>query len=186
MQSLTKTDLTLDEFLLSPLANENYEFFAGKLIKKMSPKLSHSRVTLALSVLLSDWNDHKGEVGVEWSIRLKREEKDWCPIPDLLYISFEKLGEIILEDDACPIPPELVIEIISPNQFFGDLSEKAEAYLNAGVDRIWLIDTQVKKITIFYPDSPPQTKQGDQTLEDPLLPGLNLTPQKIFEKAGLS
>lgn len=185
MQSLTQTSLTLDEFLSSPLANENYEFFDGELIQKMSPKRSHSRVTLKLSRLLDDWSENKGEVGIEWAVRLKRDGKDWCPLPDLLYVSFEKLGNIILEDDACPIPPDLVIEVISQGQSFGDLSEKAEAYLKAGVDRVWLIDTQVQKITIFYPDSPPETKQGNDSLEDDILPDLSLTPHYIFEKAGL-
>ena len=74
---------------------------------------------------------------------------------------------------------------ISPGQSFSDLSEKAEAYLKAGVDRVWLIDTQVQKITIFYPDSPPETKQGKDSLEDDILPNLSLTPHYIFEKAGL-
>ncbi|GBF81744.1 Uma2 family endonuclease [Aphanothece sacrum] len=185
MSSLSKTYLTLDEFLSSPLANENYEFFDGELIQKMSPKRDHSRVTLALSRLLDDWHQNQGEVGIEWAIRLKRNGKDWCPIPDLLYVSFDKLGEIILEDDACPIPPELVIEIISPDQSFSDLSEKAEAYLKAGVDRVWLIDTRVKKITVFYPDSTPQTKGGNESLEDNILANFSLTPQQIFEKAGL-
>ncbi|MDJ0660368.1 MAG: Uma2 family endonuclease [Crocosphaera sp.] len=185
MQSLTKTTLTLDEFLSSALANENYEFFNGKLTQKMSPKRSHSRVQGQLFLLFDDWSENRGEVGIEWAVRLKREGKDWCPIPDLLYISFEKLGKIILEDDACPIPPDLVIEVISPGQSFSDLSEKAEAYLKAGVDRVWLIDTQVKKITIFYPDSPPETKQGNDILGDDVLLNLTLTPQYIFEKAGL-
>ncbi len=185
MSNQTQTKLTLDEFLSSPLANENYEYFDGELIQKMSPKFSHSRVTGQLFILLEDWNQGKGEIGIEWCVRLKRNGKDWCPIPDLLYISFEKLGDIELEDDACPIPLELVIEIISPDQYFSDLSEKAESYLKAGVNRVWLIDTQVKKITIFYPDSPPQTKQGEDALADDLLPELNLTPQQIFQKARL-
>jgi Uma2 family endonuclease len=185
MSIQTPTKLTLDEFLSSPLANENYEYFDGKLTQKMSPKYSHSRVTGQLFILLENWNQGKGEVGIEWCVRLKRDEKDWCPIPDLLYISWAKLGDIELEDDACPLPPELVIEIISPDQSFSDLSEKAEDYLKAGINRVWLIDTQVKKITVFYPDSPPKTKQGEDSLADDLLPGLKLTPQKIFQKAKL-
>ncbi|EAZ94127.1 Uma2 family endonuclease [Crocosphaera chwakensis] len=185
MQSLTRTSLTIDEFLSSPLANENYEFFNGELTQKMSPKRSHSRVQSQLLILLNDWSENRGEVDIGWAVRLKRDGKDWCPIPDLLYVFFAKLGNITLEDDACPIPPDLVIEVISQGQSFGDLSEKAEAYLKAGVDRVWLIDTQVKKITIFYPDSPPETKQGNDSLEDNILPNLSLKPQFIFEKAGL-
>ena len=54
MQSLTQTSLTIDEFLSSPLANENYEFFDGELTEKMSPKRSHSRVQGRLLILLDD------------------------------------------------------------------------------------------------------------------------------------
>lgn len=136
MSISTQTKLTLAEFLSSPLANENYEYFDGKLIEKMSSKFSHSRVTGQLFILLENWNQGKGEVGIEWGVCLKRKGKDWFPIPDLLYISYEKLGEIELEDDACPIPPELVIEIISPDQSFSNLNQKTEAYLKAGFDRV--------------------------------------------------
>ena len=38
-----------------------------------------------------------------------------------------------LLDEACPVAPELVIEIISPGQTFGDLAEKSADYLQAGV-----------------------------------------------------
>jgi Uma2 family endonuclease len=88
-------------------------------------------------------------------------------------------------DEPCPTAPELVIEIISPGQSFGDLTEKAIDYLNAGVSRVWVVDPQAKSITIFYPDAPPQTQKGTATLTDSLLEGLQLTPQQIFGQAGL-
>ncbi len=188
MQILTHKKLTLQEFLALPDGDITYELIDGKAVPKMSPKRFHSRVTAALFLLLFDWNqtlENQGEVGIEWAITLKRKEKDWCPVPDLLYISHERLKDVPFADEACPIPPELVIEIISPQQSFSNLSEKAVDYLNAGVNRIWLIDSQVKKVTIFYPDTPPQTKSNNDNLADEILPNLILTPAQIFEKAGL-
>lgn len=188
MQTLTQKKLTLSEFLSLPDEDITYELVDGETVPKMSPKRFHSRVTLALSFLLDEWvetQENKGEVGIEWAITLKRKGKDWCPVPDLLYISSERLKNVPFEDVACSIPPELVIEIISPDQSFSNLSEKAVDYLNAGVDRVWLIDSKVKKVTVFYPDLPPQTKSNDDSLADDILPNLTLTPQKIFVKAGL-
>ena len=78
----------------------------------MSPKRFHSRVTLALSLLLDNWNQDTGEIGIEWAVTLKRKGKDWCPVPDLLYVSKERLGDIALADEPCPVPPELVEEIL--------------------------------------------------------------------------
>lgn len=71
-------------------------------------------------------------------------------VPDLLYISYEKLPLERFEDEACPFPPELAIEIISPGQSFGDLSQKAVDYLQAGIARVWIVDSQSKTITVFY------------------------------------
>jgi hypothetical protein len=47
------------------------------------------------------------------------------PFPISSTFPRERLGDIPLTDEACPVPPELVIEIISPEQSFSSLSEKA-------------------------------------------------------------
>ena len=85
----------------------------------------------------------------------------------------------------CPFPPELVIEIISPGQSFGHLSEKATDYLKAGVSRVWLVDSKAKSITVLYPDAPPKTKRGQDSLRDEVLPELEITVQRVFQQAGL-
>lgn len=188
MKTLTQKSLTLQDFLSLPDEDITHELIEGKAVPKMSPKRFHSRLTLALSFLLDEWNqtqDNQGEVGIEWAITLQRNGKDWCPVPDLLYISYQRLKNVPFDDIACTIPPELVIEIISPDQCFSNLSEKAVDYLNADVNRVWIIDSKVKKVTVFYPNSAPQTKSDDDTLADDILPNLTITPQQIFTKAGL-
>lgn len=181
----TTKKLTLSEYLELPQDDSHCELIEGKAVPKMSPKRFHSRVTGAIFLLLNEWIEDRGEIGIEWGIVLKRKGEDWLPIPDLLYISYNRLPLDRFEDEACPIPPELVIEIISPGQSFGNLSGKATDYLQAGVNRVWLIDSQAKSITIFYPDAPPQTKREDDSLQDELLPELQLTVKQIFQKAGL-
>lgn len=180
-----KNHLTLEEFFALPEGDITYELVDGEARPKMSPKRFHSRLTGALFTLLIQWCQNRGEVGIEWAITLKRNGRDWVPIPDLLYISYTRLPIDVLEDEACPIPPELVIEIISPDQSFGEMSEKATDYLNAGVFRVWVIDAKAKSVTVFYPDAAPQTKRGDASLADSLLPELQLTPQQIFLQAGI-
>ncbi len=188
METLTKTQLTLDQFLSLPDEDITYELINGEALPKMSPKRFHSRATAGLFLILSDWNhtlENQGEVGIEWAITLKKKGKDWCPVPDLLYISYKRLKAFPLDNTPCLVAPELVIEIISPDQSFTNLSQKAIDYIKSGVDRVWLVDTEVKKITIFYPDSLPQIKQENDNLDDDLFPNLSLTIAQIFEKAGL-
>ena len=183
---LTTKKLTLQEYLELPQDDNYCELVEGKAVPKMSPKRFHSRITVALCSLLTQWIEDRGEIGIEWAVVLKRKGEDWVPSPDLLYISYDRLPLENVEDEACPIAPELVIEIISPGQSFGSLSEKATDYLKAGIDRVWLIDSHDKSVTVFYPDAPPQTKRGNDSLQDSVLPGLDLTVARIFERAGIN
>ncbi|WP_017717451.1 Uma2 family endonuclease [Kamptonema formosum] len=182
---LVKDKLTLQEFLALPEGDITCELVDGEAVPKMSPKRFHSRLTGALYTLLKQWCQNRGEVGIEWAITLTRNGRDWVPVPDLLYISYTRLPLDRLLDEACPVPPELAIEIISPEQPFGEMSEKATDYLNAGVSRVWVVDPRAKSVTIFYPDAPPQTKRGDLALTDSLFEGLQLTPQQVFQQAGI-
>lgn len=181
----TQYRLTLKEFLAMPESDITYELVEGEAIPKMSPKRFHSRVTGALYTLLNQWCPQRGEVNPEWAIALKCQGEDWVPVPDLTYVSYQRLPIEVMEDEACPVPPELVIEIISQGQRFGQLMKKATDYLEAGVSRVWVIDPQARSITVFYPDAPPRTYTKDELITDSLLEGLRLTPQQIFGEARL-
>ena len=178
--------LTLKEFWELPESDRPLELIDGQAIPKMSPKFFHSRAQKTLLFLLDAWANNRGRVEPEWAIVLQRNGVAWVPIPDITYISFERLSADWMLDEACPVAPELAIEIISPGQSFGDLAEKATDYLQAGVSRVWLIDTQAQSITIFYSDTLPKTIKGTTAINDDLFPELNLTPQQIFQQAGFS
>ena len=78
----------------------------------------------------------------------------------------------------------LVVEILSPGQTFGQMTQKATDYLLAGVDRVWVVDTTASSVTVFQRDSLPQTFWSDGTIEDPLLPGFLLPVAHLFAKKG--
>lgn len=84
--------LTLEKFLSLPEIDESYELVEGAAIKKVSPKFFRSTLKTAIWVDLSQWCNSFGQVVIEWSVILKRREKDWVPVPDLLYVSNERLA----------------------------------------------------------------------------------------------
>ncbi|MBD2128785.1 Uma2 family endonuclease [Microcoleus sp. ZQ-A2] len=181
----TQYRLTLKEFFAMPESDITYELVEGEAIPKMSPKRFHSAVQKALLRLIEEWCRETGEVYPEWAIALKRQGEDWVPVPDLTYVSYQRLPVEVMEDEACPVPPDLAIEIISQGQTFGQLVKKATDYLEAGVLRVWVVDPQARSITVFYPDAPPRTYTKDALITDSLVEGLRLTPQQIFGEARL-
>ena len=181
----TKTQLTLEEFLTLPEGEGDitYELIDEQAVPKMSPNKFHSRLTRSLLKILEQWGEERGEIGVEWAVKLTRLGRDWVPVPDLLYVSYQRLSPDWNQDEACPVAPELVIEIISPEQTFGQLAAKARDYLDAKVLRVWVVDSKARSITVFYPDAAPQTYMGDTLLTDPLFDGLEFTAKQLFQMA---
>jgi len=179
-----KTQITLQDFLASPEVGNRCELVDGDVIPKVAPKRFHSKTQRALLRYLEAWGDSKGEIGVEWAVQLTRRGKDWVPVPDLSFVYAERLPAD-LGDEACPVPVDLAVEIISPEQAFGVIAEKATDYLAAGVVRVWVVDPKAKTITVFAPAALPMTYRGDRTLNDDYFPDLSITPNELFERAGL-
>ncbi|MEG4942082.1 Uma2 family endonuclease [Microcoleus sp. F4-D5] len=179
------TKLTLAEFLALPDPDVYCEFVDGEAVPKVSPKFFHSSLQGALCRLIRVWCKGRGRVLPEWAILLKRQDKDWVPVPDLTYISYERLPKSWRRNEACPAIPELAIEIISPDQSMKEFEEKAKDYLAAGVTRVWVIDPEAILIRSFLPDGSSQVYTDNTPIVDELLPGLELTARQIFEEAEL-
>lgn len=179
--SLTKP-ISLDEFLKRP--EDRCELVNGTLKPKVSPKFKHAQTQGYLYRLLHNWCEEQqiGQVLPEWGIILKRNDTDWVPIPDLIYVSYQRLAAEWDEDAMCPVIPELVIEIISPGQTFGELTEKAENYMKNGIDRVWIVDPQAQTVTVFRKDEGFHTLTKEQSLTDPLFPELELSITDLFAR----
>ena len=180
-----KNQLTLQEFLNLPPGEGDitYELVDGQAIPKIQAKFFHAKLTRVLLNLIEQSCEGKGEVCPEWAVALTRRGRDWMPIPDILYISYKRLPANWDENEACPVPPDLVIEIISPGQTFGQMAAKAKDYLDAKVLRVWVLDSKARSITVFYPDAAPQTYMGEELLKDSLFEGLEFTVEQVFQKA---
>lgn len=172
--------ITLEAFLASAEIGENAELIDGQVILKMSPKRAHAKTQKALLKLFDNWAEGRGHFYPEWSVALTRNGEPWVPIPDLMFVSYDRLAADWDEDAPSPVPPDLAIEIISPEQTFGAMVSKATDYLAAGAARVWIVDPKAKSITVFYPAKPPQTFMNDQVLTDEHFEGLSLGVAKVF------
>ena len=179
------TKLTLEEFLALPEGDVNYEFVDGQALPKPTPKYFHAAVHGALISLIHPWCKGKGRLCSEWVILLKRQGEDWAPVPDLTYISYERLPKSWKRNEACPAIPELVIEIISPDQTMKEFEDKTKDYSAAGVSRVWIVDPEAISIRVFFPDGSIQIYKDTTPILDTLVPGLELTTIQVFEEAEL-
>jgi Uma2 family endonuclease len=177
--SSIQAKLTKVEFwqLADASIDTTYELIQGAAIPKMSPKYFHSRTTGKIFAILDNWCQEQGRVGIEWAFDLNDET---TPVPDLLYISYDRLPSTWNENAACPFPPELAIEIISPGQSLGQLIIKAESYLQSGVQQVWIIDPKFQSLTVLSIDRVIQTLIDSMVFTDVLFTGLEFTVDRLF------
>ncbi len=91
------------------MTSDRSELVNGEIVNKVSPTSPHSRAQKRLLIMLNDWCERTnlGEVNPEWTIALKRNSADWAPVPDLTYISYERVRGL---------PFAAVLSIIQPTQ----------------------------------------------------------------------
>ena len=184
MVGVSRRQMTAAEFFNSPLSGDRYELIDGEAVAKVAPQYVHASLQMALLFLLRGWAKSRGKLLPEWSVALQRQGRDWVPVPDITYVSFER-WQIANEDGPCSVPVDLAIEIISPGQTFGELAEKASDYISAGVLRVWVVDGKAQTITVFAPDTVPATFRGERTITDELFPELELSAAAVFMEANL-
>jgi Uma2 family endonuclease len=170
--------LTKAEFwALADAADITYELIDGIAVPKMSPRYFLARSARRILNILEEWAKNRGRAEMEWAFDLS---EDFTPVPDLIYVSFDRLPKSWNENAACPVPPELAIEIIAPGQTFGQMTQKASNYLTGGVLQVWVVDPAAKSVTVFYPDRAHITYVGDGVIKDDLFPELSVALDRIF------
>lgn len=180
--------LSLAQFLEMPASVERTELVNGEIVPKVLPQYKHALAQGRFFRFIDNWCQEQ-QCGIclpEWAVVLHSQGQDWVPVPDLTYISYRRLPAGWDEDEPCPVLPELVIEIISPGQSFGEMTQKATDYLQAGISRVWVADTQAGSVTVFGASEFPQTYWVGDIISDPLLPELAIPIADLFVKRGQS
>jgi len=167
------------------LSDRSYSFDSRR-IPNLVVKGFRAAIQAELLLIFKKWFLDKGRVYPSWTLKLKNNHRDWFPVPDLTYVSYERLSDGWMLDECCPIAPEFIIEIVEKNQKLDPLVTKVADYLQSGVLGVFLINSYSQTVTIATQNQCPQTFTGDMMIENQFLEGLNLTANSIFEQAGLS
>lgn len=181
---LSKT-YTYADYLLWQFS-ERVELIKG-FIRKMSPAPSmiHQTVSMNLSVAISK-NFHKQPCrffAAPFDVRLpiKSAKKDTTVVqPDLCIIC----DSTKLDAKGCNGAPDLIIEIISPNNSKHDVNTKFKLYQEAEVKEYWIVEPYDKIVFIYtlidakYIGLQPFGE--DQKIESPLFPELLISTEEVF------
>jgi Uma2 family endonuclease len=166
------------EMALDP--ERNYEIVNGEAEEKEMPGARHSGVCGRLfeELVIYLRTNRIGFLYPEATFQVGNQER----IPNLAYISAERIPTEGEPETKWLIVPDLAIEVVSPTDFYEKVHAKAMEYLNAGVKVVWIISPENQIITVYRSASNIMAfpSESELTCED-LLPGFRCKLSDIFK-----
>jgi Uma2 family endonuclease len=179
--------LTYEDFVLFPDDGQRHELIDGEHYVTASPNTKHQRVSGNLHWLLRRHLEaHRcGQIFfAPFDVLLSQFD---VVEPDLLYMSNERALEVLTAQHVRGCP-ELVVEIASPSTERRDETLKRALYERVGVTEYWVVDPQRDAVRVYqrvgsgFAAARELTRRDGNTLTTPLLPGLILALDDIFEE----
>ncbi len=167
-------------------ANKWFELVRGEVIELPPPMKPHGVVCIRVSYLLTAYTDQRGFGYVtcnDTGVLLERDP-DTVRGPDVaLYEDANTFAD--LHPKYGEVPPRLAVEVLSPNDRANKLLRKINDYLRCGVGMVWVIDPEIRTVTVHQPGKPQieLTENQELTGED-VLPGFRCRVADFFALPG--
>lgn len=149
--------MTADEYLALGETQQRYELIDGVVVMSPSPRPLHNRLALRIAALI----DQHGGFGKaclvfpETEIRLNRGK---VYRPD---ITVYKAGRLPANVERLELPPDLVVEILSPGSKPFDYITKRDDYEAFGVQEYWVVDPETGGVRAWH-------RHGSKLIETPV------------------
>jgi Uma2 family endonuclease len=175
--------VTLEEFLRLPEIDEHpyLEYIDGRIEAKVSPRRKHSSIETKLSAHLDAYSERRGLGGAFVELRCTIAGRSM--IPDIVFLSEEHIetdesGEVLEETLR---PPDIHVEIVSPDQSIRKCREKLEFSMANGCPLGWLIDPARKTVDVYRPGRRVERLPEDGVVDGgTVMPGYRLPLSKVF------
>lgn len=177
--------VTAEELFWMPEDGFRYDLILGVL--HPMPYLTWQQGIIGMEILVAigrfigvDRLGHgfAGETGF-----LVARDPDTVLAPDFAFIGTERMPPWSEMEGYGQLAPDLAVEIISPTVWPEEVRAKVDAYLEAEVGALWLVDHIREEVTVYRPGQPPQVVGRDEELDGgDILPGFRLPLTEIFRE----
>ncbi|HEY2883012.1 MAG TPA: Uma2 family endonuclease, partial [Pirellulales bacterium] len=101
---------------------------------------------------------------------------------DVAFYSFQRVPKGPLKEGLLSVAPEIVFEVLSPDDRWSEVHAKTAEYLQAGVLTVCVVDDAAKTIHLHHANRASEVLIATDELALPeVLPEFKLKVQKIFE-----
>ena len=145
--------MTAEELLQTNIPNKRTELVRGRLIVREPAGARHGSVTMNLAVQLGIHVQRAGAgqlFAAETGFTLFRGP-DTVRAPDIAFVGRGRLPDPIA-DGFPELAPDLVVEVLSPDDRPGETLAKVGDWIVAGARLVWVIDPQRRIARVYRQD----------------------------------
>jgi Uma2 family endonuclease len=158
------------------------ELVRGQIVKHMPTGYPHGFIEFTIAGLLFVYlRKHPigqamtGEVGI-----ITARRPDTVRGADVAFISNERLNQA-RPYGYLDVAPELVVEVLSPDDKWSEVNEKLAEYFAIGVLTVWVVDPRLEQIHVYRSlDVVLRLTRADELTAEDILPGFLVPISEIF------
>jgi Uma2 family endonuclease len=178
----TKTRYTPEDLLAMP-DGKSYELVGGQLVERNMGAES-SWVGIQLAATLARFGKEHGvgwTFGADCGYLCFPHAPGLVRKPDVSFVRYGRFPDEILPDGWVNIPPDLAVEVVSPNDTTYKLDEKLEDYRKAGVRLIWVINPKSRVVKVYRADDTAVIlHENDELSGEQIIPGFRCPIRDIL------
>lgn len=180
-QAITKTQISLEDFLAMPETKPASEYINGQIVQKPMPKGKHSLLQESLIAAINQVA--KAEQIALALPALRCVFGGRAIVPDIAVfvwsrVPFTEDGEVA---DDFPLSPDWAVEILSPEQSPTKPIDKRAHCIQHKTQVGWLIDPDERAVMVFQPQQTVLVLRGENKLPIPSTIPLELTVKSVFD-----
>jgi Uma2 family endonuclease len=179
----TKTRYTPEDLLAMPDDGKDYELVDGELVERNMGWYA-TWIGGRLYKLLTNYCDDKG---LGWtapgdaSYQCFPDDPKKVRKADVSFIRIERLSPGQEPQGHCRIPPDLAVEVVSPNDLYSEVEAKVGEYLGAGVRLVWVIDPPTRSVRVHRANGTvADLEEEDELSGEEVIPGFRCRVGELF------
>jgi Uma2 family endonuclease len=178
----TKTQFTPEDLLAMP-DGKSYELVGGQLMERKMG-VESSWVAGRLHSRLDRFCEERG---IGWALvpdtgyQCFPYDPGLVRKPDVSFVRYGRFPGGVLPKGWAKIPPDLVVEVVSPNETAYELDDKLADYQSVSVSLIWVINPKARTVRIHRRDGTVSyLHEGEELSGEDIIPGFRCPVREIL------
>lgn len=177
------TITTADQLAAIAIPGRWTELVRGRLVVREPPGTWHGRVSAAVLLVLGAFvKEHRAGTVVAQDTGFRiASDPDTVLAPDVAFLDPERSKRITRRGYAA-VAPNLVVEVLSPDDRPADVLEKIAEWLGAGVELAWVVDPERREVRVHRADGSLALRGDGETLDgEGVLPGFTCVVRDLLD-----